>query len=437
MSAPKPLPSLRSELTRLATWIGLGWLLVLSVTLTWAVKHEVDDLMDETLRESAEVMYGVLVAAQLPGAPGGALPAVLPAPEHDEHMVWQIADDRGQVLRRSHRAPATALSAQPLGGFFDAPGQWRAYGLRLPQGGMLYVAQVGSERVESRYEAVASVVAVATLVSLVWVLLLRRRTQQALRPLEQLAREIEAYDPQRPASAPRPGERAETAAITEALASLGQRLARRLELEQAFAACAAHSLRTPLAGMDAQLALAQREPSEMLPQRISRVRGAVARLTQVVQSLLALFRTGDELSLALRDCRLEELLEQIPLDGLSVEVSQDCEFRADPNLLTIALLNLLDNTQRFGARQVKLQAQALAQGVALRLEDDGRGATDTRRREIQQALREGDLGPGLGLGLRLASMVARAHRGELRVPPQQAGQAGFSVELRLWTREVD
>lgn len=433
MKPPARLPSLRRELVRLTTVLALGWLMVLALTVTWAVRHKVDDLLDEALREAAEVMYGVLTTAPQWAQGGAAWPQVLPAPAHDEKVVWQIVDTKGQVIRRSHKAPATSLSAMNRAGWFDQGGQWRVYGLPIPgaEPRMLYVAQIATERNEARYEAIYTVLIAALTVSLLWALLLRQRVDRTLQPLARLAGQIETYDPLKPETEPDHGERAETAAISAAVRSLGQRLAQKVRVEQAFAACAAHSLRTPLAGMDAQLALAQREPPGNQPLRLERVRAALTRLTRVVQSLLALFRAGEDWGLELRSCRLSELLAEIPVSGLVVTVDQDLDFIADPNLTTIALVNLLDNAVRFGARQVHLHGSSDAQVVCLRLHDDGTGISEDRWQEVDSALATPDHGPGLGLGLRLAAMVARAHGGRLVLPKPSADRLGFLVELLL------
>ncbi|NCT85321.1 MAG: sensor histidine kinase [Comamonadaceae bacterium] len=433
MTAGIRLPSLRRELVRLTTWVAVGWLVVLAFTVTWTVRHEVDDLLDEALREAAEVMYGVLTTAPQLAQGSAALPQVLPAPAHDEKFVWQIVDGRGQVVRRSHKAPATSLSPVTRAGWFDQGGQWRVYGVPMPgsEPKMLYVAQVAVERNEARYEVVGTVLLAALTVSLLWALLLRQRVDRALRPLVHLTRQIETYDPLKPETAPDHGQRAETAAISEAVRSLGRRLAHKVRVEQAFSACAAHSLRTPLAGMDAQLALAQREPAGSQPLRLERVRAALTRLTRVVQSLLALFRAGEDWGLELRRCRLSELLAEIPVEGLAVTVDQDVEFMADPNLTTIALVNLLDNAVRFGARHVHVHGASDSRAVCLRVQDDGAGIAVDRWQQVAAALEAPDSGSGLGLGLRLAAMVAQAHGGRLVLPQPLPDQIGFLVELWL------
>ena len=61
--------------------------------------------------------------------------------------------------------------------------------------------------------------------------------------------------------------------------------------ERAFTAHAAHALRTPLAGMDAQLAVALREAPLALQPRLQRVREASGRLQRVLAALLTLFRS--------------------------------------------------------------------------------------------------------------------------------------------------
>ncbi len=217
-----------------------------------------------------------------------------------------------------------------------------------------------------------------------------------------------------------PPERRELAPVHAALAALGQRLGQRLQFERAFAAQAAHLLRTPLAGIDAQLAVAVREYPEL--QRLAQVRAATTRLQRLVLALLRLFRSAPELQRQALDARA--LLAELLLQGLQLSDGPPLPVHADAELLAAALLNLLDNAQRHGARTVHLRAHG-ANGLCL--QDDGPGVSDDERQAILAAL-DSNTDHDHRLGLRLADLVARAHGGRLSLPPTPEGQ-GFTVQL--------
>lgn len=434
--AARPLPSLQQELSRRLTLLSTAWLLALVLVLVWGVKHEVDELLDDALREAAELIYG-MVALNAP-LPGDAGSDILPAPPHEEHIVWQIVHQDGHLLKRSHRAPAAAFFTTAHEGFSDGPEQWRVYGVHLPgQPSWLYVAQRGAERIQSGHEAALFVVLSAVIVSLFWTLVLRRRVAATLRPLDDMARQIPLYDPLRPLTSLPPANRAEIAAIRGAVTELGQRLARRIENEQAFAAHAAHALRTPLAGMDAQLALAEREASPEAMPRLARTRAAVERLKRVVQSLLAFFRPQAEMEL--QTVALADLVAQLPVEGLQIELEGEGSLYCDPNLMAAAVANLMDNAIRHGAKRLQLSADRLDEGQVLRLRDDGPGLSAERRQGLLAELRQrGSMttahgtAPALGLGLSLAALVAQAHGGDLDLAGGDAEWPGLQVTLRLW-----
>jgi K+-sensing histidine kinase KdpD len=176
--------------------------------------------------------------------------------------------------------------------------------------------------------------------------------------------------------------------------------------------------------MDAQLAAAMREsPPQGLP-RLRSARDALARLNHVVVALLHLFRAD-------RDMRLESidmaaLVGRWSFEGLTVKVDQRVPLHADPELLTAALLNLLDNSQRYGAANAIVRVLSEGTTVLVQVEDDGPGIAPERLHALQDAIDcRQDSGPA-GLGLTLASIVARAHKGRLRLA---AGEHGTRVEL--------
>ncbi len=419
------VPSIRARLaTALLLWT-LVWGLGVAVAVGYAAQGEVDELLDESLQSSAAMMAGTLQVTYRDASP---VEVALPIGVEGE-FAWQLVAATGTVLQRSANAPVQSLHTVPTAGFSQTEA-WRVFGVAIGSDGrMVYVAHTVRERAEARTEVAMSAALAAISIGLLGHVWLRLRVRSELRPLERLTDKLEQHDPLDPAQALGTAERAELAPVHAAIDQLGQRLARRVAHERAFAAHAAHALRTPLAGMEAQLAVALLESTPAVQQRLQRVREASMRLQRVVQSLLDLFRVGSEVHREAVD--LKALVAHLPVEGLVVVVQGQGPLAADPDLLAAALANLLDNAKRHGARQVVVSTPARG---TLRLQDDGPGATPERLHELREALRHQHYEGHTGLGLMLADLVARSHGGALWLPPTPQG---FAVELRLVPADGD
>lgn len=432
LPGPRKPPSLRSRLMR--SQLLLSQLLVLCVVLAvlLATRHETDELLDDGLRSTAEGLLSPLLAQLAVAETGSTTPLRQPGaptlPEADLRVVWQLVrHDAGgaRVLAAPPGAPETAIAGTPRAGFGEAPG-WRLYGLAAGSPGtMLYVAQSKAERREVMGELIGASLLAALPIVVLGLWWSSRRLNEELQPLAALGERLAAHDPLARGATLGMADRAELQPVHDAIDALAARLARRVEQERAFSAHAAHALRTPLAGIDAQLAVAAREAPPALQERLARVRAAAARLQQVVQALLVLFRSGAEVQR--RPVGLAELLAAVPLPGLEVrlEAPPNATLYAERDLLLAALLNLLDNAARHGARAVRV---SLPQPRRLRLHDDGPGVDAVRRAELQQALDAEDYASRTGLGLMLADLVARLHGGRLQL---LAAERGFAVDLDL------
>ncbi len=425
------LPSIRERLSRTLVLVSLVWGFAVSAVVWLAVRHEVDELLDNTLQESAEILYGLLLfnQAQLPMQGGGSMPA----PTHDERTVWQIVGPGNQVLLRSHHAPATPLAAQHTAGFSSVGDEWRVYGIPFDAPGrIVYVAQRGSERREARLEAAALTAAAALLVGLLCALWLRARVQRELVPISDMSTSVARFDPLHPEQVLAEATRAELVPMHDAIQDLGERLATRLASERAFSDHAAHALRTPLAGMVAQLAVAQRKsPPEAQP-HLKRTREAADRLRRVVNALLTLFRTGTEVRWQRVD--IAELAAMLPFETLSISASDSSQAHCDPDLLAAALMNLLDNSLRHGATMATVSTRSDGDGVWVVVSDDGSGLAEDQRELLQRALDDQAYEDHMGLGLMLADLVARAHGGRLRLV---GALAGCTVEIGLGEAPTD
>lgn len=422
------MQSIHKRITRTLTLASLAWGLAVTAIVWGLVLNKVDDLLDGGLQESAELLFGLL-SLNTAVIPAQQAERVLPAPLHDERLVWQLVDADQQVLLRSHRAPLQALLPRWVPGVSDVDTGWRVYGMVfMADQSILYVGQPMKDRSRLRLEA-ATVSVIGTLgVGLFFMVWLRRRVKSEMVPLQQLSRDVSRYEPLKHTATLAEVTRSELVPIHRAITELGRGLASRVANERAFTAHAAHALRTPLAGMDAQLALALRECTPETRPRLQRTREAANRLARVVSALLTLFRSG--VALQWQTVDLTALVSRLPVKDVVVEVDTNACLSADPDLLAAALLNLLDNAVRHGGKAVRIGLMPHTEYATVFVEDDGPGLPLPRQQAIQQALDAQDYETHMGLGLMLAAMVARAHGGDLRLAQVNHG---FRVEMRLGT----
>lgn len=418
-TAPVTPPSIRQRLSRVMLIGSIVCAAAVSVSVWLTAQEEADELLDDTLRTSSDLMGSLLQGVPQP------VPLTDDTTSPTGHFVWQVVNAAQGVDARSAGAPTEPLSAPSRTGFFNTP-TLRVYGTALGTSGrMLYVAQTRSERSEARFDVALHSALVALGVSLLGYFWLRTRLRDELAPVQRLSMRLAQHEPLGPGATLGAAERAELQAVHSAIDQLGQRLSKRLAQERAFTAHAAHALRTPLAGIDAQLALCLREsPAALLP-RLQRAREAAGRLQHVVAALLTLFRSDAEPEREAVD--LARLLRQFPLERLQVAVNATPAVNADADLLAAALVNLLDNAQRHGASRVDVSVPS---PDTVRLDDDGPGVAPERRRALTAALDAQAYDGVPGLGLTLADLVARAHGGRLSLPAPAAGR-GFAVELSL------
>jgi signal transduction histidine kinase len=423
-AASTSLPSIRTRIANaLAAWT-LVWGLTVAGAVWWAAGHEVNELLDDALQSSAELL-ALLAESSMRSPPSEGVVQPQDARTTDR-FAWQLLAADGTLLLRSVRAPAVSWLVRPQVGFYDVP-NWRIYGQLTPSGHTLLLAQTKAERREARSEVAGAMVLAALTLGLMGHVWLRGRVRRELEPLQALSQRLQGWDLD-DQSALQPGvlggaQRSELLPVHLALADVTRRLALRMDNERAFSAHAAHALRTPLAGIDAQLAVVLRDCPMPWHARIQRSRDAAQRLQSVVAALLGLFRSGSKAHLAHID--VDELVQRLPAPRLQLHTAPGMDVLADADLLAAALLNLLDNAQRHGAANVWIDQPAAG---TLRVRDDGPGLSPQRRELLQSAIDQQRYDGVTGLGLMLTDRVARLHGGSLKLGP--AGP-GLSIELCL------
>jgi signal transduction histidine kinase len=263
--------------------------------------------------------------------------------------------------------------------------------------------------------------------------------RRELRPIADFARAVDSIGPDSTdLPAPRLPRR-EFASAYGALGAMLGRLQAKLRSERAFAAHAAHALRTPLAGLSAQLEVVGALAPAELAERIGKASASAQRLAGVIGALLSMTRATDRIQWRNFDATGLAIVaagRRIEVDASQLDSAGT--LRGDGDLLAAAVANLLDNSERHGASHVRMQAGAMANEQFVSIEDDGPGVPPATLARLEEALERfqqiGAIDSALGLGLTLAASVARAHGGVIRLECIQHAGTGFRVRLS-WPAE--
>ena len=266
----------------------------------------------------------------------------------------------------------------------------------------------------------------------------------ALRPLRAVVLALSAPDPLQVQLPPADDLPRELAVVVESFDTLIGRFRNLLERERHFAATAAHELRTPLAGLSAQLQVLGM-PDIPDPQALAQAQNAVRQIGTLIDHLLLLARMdANQVQARLEPIDMHELVlesaalvqDAWPQRDISWDIPQtgDTCWQAsgDPTLLRILLRNLLDNACKHGTAQPLIAVHLTCSGTQreLSIEDNGSGIPPEWMNLLQQRfMRASNQTTGLGLGLALVREIVHLHGGHLALGHSSLGGLRVSVTL--------
>jgi Signal transduction histidine kinase len=265
-----------------------------------------------------------------------------------------------------------------------------------------------------------------------------------LRPLRAVMLALSAPDPLQVRLPPADDLPRELAVMVESFDTLIGRFRNLLERERHFAATAAHELRTPLAGLSAQLQVLGM-PDVPDPQALAQAQNAVRQIGTLIDHLLLLARMdANQVQARLEPIDMHELVLETaalvqdawPQRDISWDIPQTGDIcwqaSGDPTLLRILLSNLLDNACKHGIAQPLIAVRMTCTGTQreLSIEDNGSGIPPEWMSLLQQRfMRASNQTTGLGLGLALVREIVHLHGGRLALGHSSLGGLRVSVTL--------
>ena len=347
----------------------------------------------------------------------------------DEDVVIHIWDGSGRSLYLSHAHPA--LPPQAELGFSNAQtnsGEWRIYSVQLGPAVVQIAQPMSARRALAAHMALRTVAPLLLLLPLLgWLVWLA--VGRGLRPLREIASEVQARDANTLAPLALRNMPDEIAPLSDALNQLLGRLAHAIDTQRAFVADAAHALRTPLAALQLQAQLVERaESAEARQEAVGQLRQGLDRLTHLVAQLLTLARQEPGAAppphepIDLRTLAAEVVAEMsqaaINRDidlGLDEAADGNAEVtvRGDGDGLRILLTNLVDNALHYIPRggRIDVQVGRTAAGVELAVIDNGPGIPASERARVLDRFYRVPDAPtgGSGLGLAIVAEIAQSH----------------------------
>jgi two-component system, OmpR family, sensor histidine kinase MprB len=473
--------SLRRRLIVAAT-AAVAVAIALAAAITYVVASgELHDQVDDSLRGAAadlaedRVLFFQRAAPAPAGPPAGPFhaqveprmlpaPQTLPAPDAGERLVLALPPLGGGV-RYAQIVRANGEVIRPPRGAVELPGRARARGIARRGDGSFYTdARVAGEpvRVFTRAMGDAAAIQVArptgevddALRRLLYVLiavtaggvglaallaLLVART--ALKPVAELSDAAEHVARTRDLS--RRMERSgsdELARLAGSFNTMLEALERSMSQQRQLVADASHELRTPLTSLRTNVEVLAGSGDMAAADRrrlLTDVVGQLEELSVLVGDLTDLARDEEGVPDLATELRLDELVASAverarrrhPERPFEVEL-EPCVVRAVAPRLDRAIVNLLDNAEKWSPPGRPIEVRLAAGELVVR--DHGPGiAAEDRPFVFDRFYRapSARATPGSGLGLAIVRTVAESHGGAVRAEPAPGGGARLVLSL--------
>ena len=216
--------------------------------------------------------------------------------------------------------------------------------------------------------------------------------------------------------------------------------------QRRFVADAAHQMRTPVAGLLAQLELLLQAPAAVAVQsELTTINRGVQQLAHTANQLLALARAEPVSAVGegFKPVALRPLVEHLVERNIDRAVNAGLDLGADAQsaqvtgdawLLEDLLGNLVDNALKYtpAGGRITVRCGVEQAHPFLEVEDDGPGIAESERLRVRERFYRlpGSPGTGCGLGLAIVDEISRAHNASFSIGVPAVGR-GTRMRIRF------
>ena len=437
------MPSSLQGRLALALGVGLTLLWLATAMITGAlVKHEMNEVFDSTLEETAQRILPLVVMDIISRDEVGISQRIATLRQHEEFFTYIVRDDQGRVLLRSHAADDNDFPTFDGMGFRQTKTHRLYYDAALQGTIIIAVAEPLSHRAEVAREVLTGLALPLILIipfGLFGVYWIVRRSLRPVRRFSEALASRGARNLSPVVDGNLPDEiKPVAAAVNDVLARLG----RTLDAERSFTANAAHELRTPAAAALAQAQRLMAETSDTnAARRAAEIEVALKRLTRLSEKLMQLARaeggrlrseTASDmrpvLSLVLADFEQSAGPSRVQTTITDDPVLSDL----DPDAFAIVIRNLIENALRHGGSDTPVKLQLTNEG-ALRVVNGGPPVSCEALAQLTARFERGHTAAkGSGLGLSIVQAIADgAHTTLTLHSPATGSDEGFEAVFQL------
>lgn len=374
-----------------------------------------------------------------------------------DSLYFAIRDESGRIIEGDQRMPPVMTSKDERNKiFYD--GRIEARDIRvahLPltidhKPYLLQVAETRTKRQLLSREFQSGVLLPQLLIIILASLIVWFGIGKSLAPLQRLQKAVSERSHRDLSPLHEADVSTEVQPLVHAINDLLARLSEVLDAQNRFIADAAHQLRTPLAGLKAQIELAMRQVDPQVDpttttSTMQNLLTSADRMTRLVNQLLALARNepNAESAIQMSPLDLGLLASTITMEWvpLALEKGIDLGFEAPKTSVTLQgdaarikdmLDNLIDNALRYTPRHGQITVSVTATPTQLIVSDNGPGISPEHRERVFERFYSilGNAENGSGLGLAIVREIARMHGATTQIGSSTHG-IGTCISIRF------